>query len=189
MKKFSTTFRLVVCYCCTVFVIAVLTAPEHTANGQALKKTKEENAKTSKQEGPKDKRVWYQLVNITIPADSPLRKLSSIDKPPQLCLVLKKNGKKIGTTSHDTGWSVDFPSKINNQFPIRENSDARYTLEVWDWNRWSGHQMIFNVTQIKGEEFRDKIYEVGGTFKEKSRLAYFIWKQIETPEKYQESEE
>ena len=134
----------------------------------------------------KDVLLWYQLVNVTIPPDSPLRKSDNIDHPPDIYVIVRKNGKKAGRTTRSTGWQVDFPYQVANQFPIRIRSAARYTIEVWDedYGFWNANNNIFNITQVKGEEFAEKIYQKGGALDVKSRLAYTVWKQVPTPKKY-----
>ena len=126
----------------------------------------------------KNVRFWYQLVNVTIPSDSALRLLENIDKPPQVYIIFKKDGKYLGETTVHTGWTVDFPHKIDNQFPIRIRSDAVYAIEVWDDDTF-GNENIFNITQIKGEEFAKPIYQKGGAFEDKKSLAYITWKKIQ----------
>jgi hypothetical protein len=145
---------------------------------------------TEKPNSPTDKDVrrWYQLLNVTIPPESPLRNRVDIDRPPQVYVIVKKDGKPIGTTSVVTGWAVDFPHDVANQFPIRSQSESRYTLEVWDDDTWSPGQNIFNITQIKGEEFaKETVRQEGGKYDQEESLAYTRWKEIPTPEKYRDT--
>jgi hypothetical protein len=155
---------------------ATLSAPSQTFGQDAKKPVK------------KDTRVWYRLVNVTIPAGCALRNLKSIDHPPQIYVVVRKNGVKISATQAMNGWTVAFPAtKVKNQFPIRLNSTARYTLEVWDYERgwWDNH--IFNITGLKGEEFQDVIYLEGGEFEPKNTWPSLKWEKISTPKKYKEN--
>jgi hypothetical protein len=162
------------------------TAKAKTAKAKTAK-AKTAKAKTAKaKDAPpkKDVRFWYQLVNVTIPPDSALRLLDNIDKPPQIYVIFKKDGKQLGETTVHTGWTVDFPHKLDNQFPVRIRSDAVYTIELWDDDTF-GDQNIVNITQIKGEEFAEPIYQKGGEFEDKKSLAYITWKKIKTPDEYQ----
>ena len=138
--------------------------------------------------GKKNALLWYQLVSVTIPPDSPLRKIKfdGSDGPPDIYVIVRTNGEKDGRTTSSTGWQVDFPYQVANQFPIRIRSAARYTIEVWDedYGFWNTNDNIFNITQVKGEEFAEKIYQKGGDLDVKSRLAYTVWKQVSTPKKF-----
>ena len=192
-----------------VLVLSIFAAPraprfavsaENETSGDSV--AEGDNDAAEQKEGIKGKRVWYRLVNITIPPDSPLRSNSEVNKPPKLFLVLKKNGEKIGESTDDSkGWSVDFPHELDNQFPIREGAGDCYTLEVWD-DQWSNH-LVFNITQIEGKRFcaetfkdgggaKDKemfvIYKACSKFAEKHQRAYIVWKRIPAPEKYRKKE-
>jgi hypothetical protein len=64
---------------------------------------------------PQDKKstpkaiVWYELVNVTIPPDSPHRKNTSLNQPPRLFVIVKRNGVQLGSVSTEArGWSADF---------------------------------------------------------------------------------
>lgn len=63
---------------------------------------------------------WFRLVNVDIPPDSPLRNSPNIDHPPDLYVVVKKDGTALGKGSTiQKGWSVDFPKgKPENEWPI-----------------------------------------------------------------------
>ncbi len=130
-------------------------------------------------------RIWYQLVKIDIPPDSPHRKNDDFSHPPRLYVIFKKNGEKIGPRSKSQeGWAAIFEPDVDNEWPVREGTDDLYTIEVWDLNWVRSSKMIFNMAGLKGEAFRKTMYEVGGELDEKNRLASIEWKQIETPEKY-----
>jgi len=134
-------------------------------------------------------RLWYQLVNITIPKNSYLRDLEHIDKPPQLKVAVKRNGALLGETTHHTGWTVDLPGKLKNQFPIYIGTNDRYTLEVWDDDNeflLNFDEHILNISQVKGEEFEDLIiYEKSDLLlSTKSLLLRLTWKRILPPGKY-----
>lgn len=137
-----------------------------------------------KEEEPVQKRVWYQLVNVTIPPDSPHRNNKDLEHPPKLFVIFKKKGEEITRgSSWNTGWSVDFPEKYQNQWPVREGTADRYTVEVWDYNRVWDSKQIFAITGLKGEDFRKVMKEKGGSLTDEERLSTIEWKKIEEPAK------
>lgn len=130
---------------------------------------------------------WYQLVNVTIPPDSPLRNDDNTNKPPELYIVLKRNGREIDVkcTVHK-GWSVDFaqvPDGSVNVWPIRQGTNDRFTVEVWDSQVWGYHQ-VFNVTGLSGKDFDSTIREPGGALITKDRLATIVFQKVAVPAKY-----
>ncbi len=53
--------------------------------------------------------LTVRLVNVTIPPDSRLRNLTTINRPPLLYLQLYEDGTLIGTSSTVTyGWETDY---------------------------------------------------------------------------------
>ncbi len=79
-----------------------------TSSGQNLSASAEPN-----EEGTQKKsKQWFRLANVTIPADSPLRNLTTINHPPTLYVVVKRNGKALGGHSsvahqgHRALWAV-----------------------------------------------------------------------------------
>ena len=124
-------------------------------------------------------RVWYRLVNVTIPPDSPHRNSAAINKPPHLYVTLKKNGKSLGDSVAIKGWSVDFPIDVKQQWPIWENTKDRYSLELWDDN-WGTDDLILTVTGPTGDSFRADLYENGSNGMAKDRLVKFKFERLET---------
>ena len=166
---------------------------DQPAEKDKKKETKKDDqpAKDDKKtETKKEVRCWYQLLNVTIPPESALRNLKNIDKPPQMYVIVKKDGKFVGETTVVDGWTVDFSHTVANQFPIRSGSESRYTLEVWDDDTWSPGENIFNITQVKGEDFAEgKILQKGGKYDEEHMLAYILCKEIPTPKEYQDGDD
>ena len=127
--------------------------------------------------------VRYELVNVTIPPDSPYRKNLNLNQPPRLFVIVKRNGVPLGSASTTAqGWSADFVrDESKNQWEVSEGTDDRYTVEVWDWNLIWKNIMIFNLTGLKGEDFGRKMYEPGTALVDKDRLATIEWRKIEKP--------
>ena len=104
---------------------------------------------------------WYQLINVTIPPDSAIRKAQNINHPPIQYVIVRKNGRRLGSysTSRD-GWEVDYEANPKNQWLIREDPQARYTIEIWD-EQWGPDDLILSITGLKGEQFNKAIFEKG----------------------------
>jgi hypothetical protein len=136
---------------------------------------------------PKDKKstpkaiVLYELVNVTIPPDSPHRKNTNLNQPPRLFVIMKRNGVQLGSASTEArGWSADFiRDDPKNQWEVSEGTDDRYTIEVWDRNLIRKNSMIFNLTSLKGEDFGMKMSETGPALVDKDRLAIIEWRKVE----------
>ena len=131
---------------------------------------------------------WFQLVDITIPAQSRFRKLGNIDKPPQLFVLVRRNDKPLqgyySSTSVMEGWTVKFPSLVKNQFPIRlSDPNSRYTIEVWDNDRFSGNEHVFTM-HFDGREILKPLSPKTG-----ERDAVITFKPIQTPEEYKGTNE
>jgi hypothetical protein len=134
-----------------------------------------------KQDGSEGVRQWFQLVNVTIPPDSTHRKRDDLDKPPQLYVVVEKNGEVIeGHSSIKTGWSADFAAKEENMWPVWSGTDDRYSIEVWDSN-WLSDVQIVKITELSGKDFEKIIYEDGGVLDDKSRLVRITLKASRPP--------
>ena len=115
--------------------------------------------------------VRYQLVNVTIPPDSPIRNAVSINHPPAMYIVVRVKGEQIGKCSQvRRGWDVDFESKDRNQWPIWNDSRKIYSLEVWDSETFKDH-MVFSITGLSGTDFKKVITEKGSVNMPKERLA------------------
>lgn len=123
-------------------------------------------------------RTWYRLVNVTIPPDSPLRNSATINKPPKLYMTLKKNGTSLGDSVAIKGWSVDFPKGKKQNWPIREGTKDRYSLELWD-DQWGEDPLILSVTGLTGQSLRGDIYENGSNGMAKDRLVKFTFEPLE----------
>lgn len=104
---------------------------------------------------------WHQLINVTIPTDSGIRKAPNINHPPRLYVIVRKNGRQLGSysTTRD-GWEVDYEVDPKNQWLISEDPQARYTIEIWD-EQWGPDDLVLSITGLKGEQFNKVIYEKG----------------------------
>jgi hypothetical protein len=119
-------------------------------------KLEDAEAKASITFGYAGERVWYRLKNITMPPESSFRK--TLDQPPRLYMILKIEGTCLGSRSEIVeGWSVDFPNKLDNCWPIREGSNYRYSVELW--NARGLDKLLLTVTGLKGKDFRSTIKE------------------------------
>jgi hypothetical protein len=124
-------------------------------------------------------RIWYRLVNVTIPPASPHRNDDKLNKPPRLQVCLKVDGEYYGDNSTRlTGWTADFPKVASNCWTVREGTKRRYTVEVFD-NQSTGWQLIFAVTGLSAEHFRDVIWEDVGPLVEKTRASTITFEQIQ----------
>jgi hypothetical protein len=127
----------------------------------------------------KPKCTWFQLVNISIPNNSPHRQNAALEKPPHLYIVIEQDGDQVGDSSQvKRGWRVDFPAKPENQWPIWEGSNARYTIRLMD-DQYFGDEPILEITDLSGESFREPILEIGDTKYDKDKLVQFTFRKIE----------
>ena len=117
------------------------------------------------------KSVRCRLVNVNIPADSPLRISTEINHPPILYILVKRNGVQLTQySSQHKGWSVDFPKDSpDNEWEIPEGPDDRYSIELWDSN-WGNDDLALSITGLKDQDFRGTIYEQGPKGMSKDRL-------------------
>lgn len=124
-----------------------------------------------------------RLVNVTIPADSPLRNYTEINHPPVLYVLVKKNGVQLANYSSQVkGWSVDFPKgKPENEWEIAEDADDRYAIELWDSN-WGEDDLALTITGLKAQDFRGTICEAGPKGMSKDRLVTITFVAVPTPE-------
>lgn len=116
-----------------------------------------------------NERVEYQLVRITIPPDSPLRKQTDIyNNPPNLYIVILENGLPIKTgwvkTSSEIakGWEVEFPDTKRDIWKLSPEPKVTYTLQVWD-SQWGRDAMILSITNLRMNDFNTPIMEKLGT--------------------------
>lgn len=119
---------------------------------------------------------WYQLQNVTIPADCPLRH-EKITKPPLIFVNIKKNGERIFQSTTVKGWEVDFPTKSN--IFLVDDPDAVYTIEIWDDCWWN--QNVCNITGLKSDAFAGKVYQRGGQYDTKERLLSVQFMEVPAP--------
>jgi hypothetical protein len=128
---------------------------------------------------PKPAKIQYQLVNITIPSDSPLRNASTINHPPDLYIVVRIKGEPIGKGSKARqGWEVDFESAAQNQWPIWNDGRKIYSIEVWDYSFWGSHE-VFSITGLAGSDFKTVIYEKGSVNIPKDRLTTLRFEPVQ----------
>ncbi len=128
-------------------------------------------------------RIWYRLVNVTIPPDSPYRKDENLNHPPRLQVTLRADGIRYGATARrQTGWSADFPKTPEHCWAVREGTQRRYTVEVWDnqYRPWGWH-LIFSVSGLSAEDFRNEIRENVGQMLERDRASTVTFERIPRP--------
>lgn len=162
--------------CCVILVFPCFVAAHHD---------------TSQEETP----VWYEIVNVTIPADSPHRHNKSLNKPPRIFVIVKEDGKPIGpsrgwlsqlgpSTNHYPGWEVDFEKGIkDHRWPIWSRGDKVYSIEFWDFNHVWNNVQVLSITQLKGADFAKlTIYENTSPNLTAERKATIKFRQIPAPE-------
>lgn len=129
-------------------------------------------------------RIWYRLVNITIPSDSPHKSNVLLYNPPYLYIGMHVDGEKCGSySSVKRGWSVDFPNNSKNWkncWTVREGTKRRYSIEVFD-NGYFSSNLIFTVTDLSGISFREKITEIVGK-NLKDRASSILFERIQNPQ-------
>jgi len=133
---------------------------------------------TASEEKPEPAVKWYQLLNVTIPPDCSLRSQPNITKPPSIFVEIKKNGTQIMRSTTQTGWTVDYPKK-GDVFPVSDEADAIYTIQVWDDCWWN--QNIDNITGLRSTAFTDTVYQKGGQYDTKERLLSVQFKEVQAP--------
>lgn len=102
-------------------------------------------------------RIWYRLKNITFPPESSHR--TTLTSPPKLFIQLKMEGEQLGSRSGIIeGWSVDFPNKEENCWPIREGAPISYSIEVFNSGQVSSG-LLLTVTKLSGTDFHAIIKE------------------------------
>ena len=109
---------------------------------------------------------WYRLANVTIPAGSPCRKPFVDAEKPELLVKIFRNGKILKNMAKSEkstllpyGWEGTYPPSPENCWPIFEGSDARYDVELWDYDEVN--ELLFRTSDLKGESFQDPIIEKG----------------------------
>lgn len=128
---------------------------------------------------------WHRLANVTVPTGSPCRKPFG-DEKPELEVRLFLDGKPLKNVSKETtstslpyGWEGTFPKSPMNCWPILEQSDARYDVEVWDVDRLN--ELLFKVSDLQGEKFRDLVFEKAGPYVEEEILGKVQFKSLDAP--------
>lgn len=121
--------------------------------------------------------VWYRLKTVDIPAGSQHR--VHRDEPPDMYIVLKKNGVRVGDCStYQRSWSIVYPVLVGkNRWEVREGTDDRYTVEVWDdftvggYVRLKRDSLLFSVADVSGEDFRLPLREKLGSYADKESVS------------------
>ena len=130
-------------------------------------------------------RVWYRLVNVTIPAISPHLTSGLLNNPPYLYIGMHVEGEIYGSYSTvKRGWSVDFPNYAKNWkncWTVREGTKRRYSIEVFD-NCYFRDHLIFTVTDLSGISFRSKIIEKGTILIDPDRMSSILFERIPNPQ-------
>lgn len=102
----------------------------------------------------------YRIVRIVIPTDSPYRKSSDLNHPPNLYVCLRKNGEKIGKESETVkGWEVEFADHERNRYRIDADDNVSYVVEVWDHNSVESDQQVLTITGLHAADFDKPILE------------------------------
>ena len=134
-------------------------------------------------------RVWYRLVNVTIPAISPHLTSGLLNNPPYLYIGMHVDGEMYGLySSAKKGWAVDFPRSKQNCWAIREGTKRKYMIEVWDYQRhWLNlglnyDHLVFTIADLPGISFREKISEKVGTLQKVNRGTSILFEQIQNPQ-------
>lgn len=100
----------------------------------------------------------YRLVCVSIPADSRHRKDPALGNPPNVFIIVKKDGERIAKSTDVAGWELDYPRRENNHCFIDDDPSARYSIEVWASGRMTD-QMILSVIGLGADDFRHPIKE------------------------------
>ena len=134
-----------------VFMPSVLFG-QTTANPEANPKVDGKEAK-----GPDwPAEIWVRFENFEISMKSPLRSDLSVNKPPSVYIVCKKNGKEVGKCPYLLGWGGNYPNGNNYDVLIGDGANDEYTLEVWD-SQYRKDQPLFEIGPFKGSEWREKL--------------------------------
>ena len=129
---------------------------------------------------------WHRLANVTIPIGSPCRTAFGGGELPELEVRLYRDGKPLKNVSEETtgsclpeGWEGNYPKSSMNCWPILEQSDVRYDLEVWDVDEQN--ELLFKVSDLPGEKFRDVIFEKAGPYDEEEILGKAQFQLLDGP--------
>ncbi len=132
---------------------------------------------------------FYQLDGVDIPKGSSLHfKPPYKDKTttPWLCVCIDRNGipmrpkgwKSEGTKSNSAGWTATFPASKMNEWEIREWSDDEYMIRLRDINTTFYEVSLLGVPEIRGNDFRETIYEKLGPDEDKTTAVKFRFSPI-----------
>jgi hypothetical protein len=134
-------------------------------------------------------RIWYRLVNITIPVDSLHKTSGLLYDPPTLYIGMHVDGEMYGLySSAKKGWAVDFPKSKQNCWAIREGTKRKYMIEVWDYQRhWLNaglnfDHLVFTIADLPGISFREKLSEKVGNNSKVNRGTSILFEQIQNPQ-------
>jgi len=122
--------------------------------------------------------TWYQLVNVTIPEQSRHRHDDRLNAPPHLYIIIERDGEELGPASQvKRGWRIAFPSRPENEWPIWEGSTARYTIKLMD-EQYGRDAQILEITDLKGEAFREVVVEIEDSPFDKDKLVRFKFEPV-----------
>jgi len=103
---------------------------------------------------------WYSIKRIIIPPDSAWRKDPHLNHPPDLYIIVKKDGTKICRASDDVkGWEVEFPKASRNNYWIDGDVNTTYTVEVWEDDWTPPDTMVVTIVNIKVLDFKSPLHE------------------------------
>lgn len=124
--------------------------------------------------------VKYRIVRVVIPTDSPLRGDIRLNHPPDLYVVVKKDGKVIGTSGSNEGWEVEYnATKTKNRFEIETSDTVSYTIELWSYNHWSRDNQVLSITGLKAADFANPIIEHWSAIDAKERATRIEFKRVD----------
>ena len=129
-----------------VFMPSVLFG-QTTANPEANPKVDGKEAK-----GPDwPAEIWVRFENFEIAEGSPLRMDPLVNKPPNVYIVCKKNGKMVAECPYLHGWTGSYPNGDKYEVLITDSPKDQYIFEVWDSQYWKD-QPLFEIGPFKGSE-------------------------------------
>lgn len=125
--------------------------------------------------------IKYRIVRVVIPYDSAHRKDTRFSNPPDLYVVIKKDGKAIGSkTGSNTGWEVEYDAlKPKNQFDIETSDTVSYTIELWDHFKVSRDVQVLSISGLKAGDFAKPIIEHFGEFGSEKRATRIEFKKVD----------
>jgi hypothetical protein len=124
--------------------------------------------------------IKYRIVRVVIPTDSAHRKNPGLKQPPDLYVIVKEDGKAIGTSGSNEGWEVEYDAtKTKNRFDIKTSNTVSYTIELWDYNHWSRDKQVLSITGLKAGDFAAPIFEHLGELDPKDRATRIEFKRVD----------